>query len=169
MASFDALNADTVDEFAAALAGAHSMEEWERWRVILDNTVVHQLDERYHRKYRRSEVNSLPTSPAAAKQKASPPGRSTKETAESDEEIWKGVGVKLENQRRKKWDNFKNEYYTQRAWTFCPCEEAEIKEPPTTETIRHPTEWERKAKRYHEEKGGKCVVATDRRTHLAVA
>ena len=46
MASFDTLNADTVDEFATALAGAHSMEEWPEWEGIARRTIVPQLDRR---------------------------------------------------------------------------------------------------------------------------
>ena len=61
MASFDTLNADTVDEFATALAGVHSMEEWREWEGIARRTIVPQLDSRCYLVYPNSEyLEKLP-------------------------------------------------------------------------------------------------------------
>ena len=75
----------------------------------------------------------------------------------------------MKRQLQKKWDAYRAEFYDQRGWTVCPCEEAGIMQPPTEESLQYPTGWVERTRKYHQENGGRCVVGTDRQTLLVVA
>ena len=102
MASLNTLKAETAEEFAAALSGAHSMEEWGRWKIIADSTPVGVLDERCFLRYKNSKVNLLPSSLAPKKIKPSLPGRTTEETAKKYSLMWDKIGERMAGRKQKK-------------------------------------------------------------------
>ena len=130
MAGIYTIDATNVDEFCAALCGARSLEEWKHWGEIAKQTVVPPLDARCERKFPRSEINNLPNTATPTRPAAQLPGKSSIKQAESDNEIWVGVGNRKREREENEWTAFHREYYSFRGWTPCDCERAKLASPP---------------------------------------